>query len=146
MPQGNVGQVEQRRPVGPARVHDLKDGLQIPVQVYDRTDLPLECEGIISPIPPTMRYPAGQVHGLAGPGVDAPAADLRRQGAGGNRAFLILEMVNVQRGAAAMRGQGPPQLEDDFPGLLLPPKVEDLAGVAILQSEIAYRGESHGGS
>jgi hypothetical protein len=143
MPQGNVGQVEQRRLVRSARVHDLEDGLQIPIQVNDRTYLSLEHEGIISPIPPSMGYASRQVHALAGPCISALAADHRRQGAGGNQPFLILKVMNVQRGAVAMRRQRASQLKDEFPSLLLPPKLEDLAGVAVLQSEIAHRGETH---
>jgi len=143
MPQRNVGQVEQRRPVRWTRVHDLEDGLQIPIQVNDRTDLPLECEGIISPIPPSMGYASRQAHALAGLGVNALAADQRRQCPGGNQPFLIFVVMNVQRGAVAMRGQRTSQFEDEFSSLLLPPKLEELAGVAVLQSEIAHRGETH---
>jgi hypothetical protein len=143
MPQGNVGEVEQRRLVRSAGVHDLEDGLQIPIQVNDRTYLSLEHEEIISPVPPSMSYAPRQVHALAGPCISALAADHCRQCAGGNHPFLILKVMNVQRGAVAMRRQRTSQLKDEFPSLLLPPKLEDLAGVAILQSEIAPRGEIH---
>jgi hypothetical protein len=104
MPQGNVGQVEQRRLVRSARIHDLENGLQIPIEVNDGTNLPLEHEGIISPIPPSMRYASRQMHALTEPCVSALAADDRRQCAGGNHPFLILKMMNVQRGTVAMRG------------------------------------------
>ena len=43
-----------------------------------------------------------------------------------------------------MRGQGTSQLEDELPGMLLTPQLEDLAGMAVLQSEMSYRGETHG--
>ena len=144
MPQSKVGQVEQWRLGRATCVHDLEDGLQIPIQINDRPDLSLEYEGIISPIPPSMGYPVRQTHVLARPGLNPFPADLRIQGAGRNQPFFILEVMNVQRGAVAVRGQGTPQLEDEFPSLLLSPQLEDLAGMAVLQSEMSYRGETHG--
>ena len=136
MPQGDVCQIEQRRPVRRPRVHDLKYGLQVSIQINDRTRPALECQWLIPLIPPAMRYPTWELHGLAWPCLDALATDLRGQGAGCHHSILILEVMNVQRGALLMRGQAPPEAEDQLPILRLPPKLEDLAGVPVLQSQM----------
>jgi hypothetical protein len=44
MPQGDVRQIEQRRPVRCPRVHDFEYGLQVSIQVDDRTRAALECQ------------------------------------------------------------------------------------------------------
>jgi hypothetical protein len=103
MPHRDMRQIQQRRAVPRARVHDLKCGLQVSIQIKDRTRAALECQWLIPLIPPSMRYSARKPEGLAGPCVNASATDHCRQGAGGNDSFLILEVMNVQRGAFSMR-------------------------------------------
>ena len=93
-----------------------------------------------------MWYPVWDSHGLAGPCVNAVATDLHRQGAGCNYSFFILEVMNVQRGTFLMRGQRASEFEDQLSILILPPQLEDLAGVPVLQSQMSCGGKTHGGS
>jgi hypothetical protein len=73
-----------------------------------------------------MWHAAREPHGLAGPCVDTLATGHHRQGAGGDPSFLILEVMNVHRGAFRMRGQRASELEDRLSVLIPPAKLEDL--------------------
>jgi hypothetical protein len=132
MPQGDVRQIEQRRLVPRARVHHLEYGLQISIQINDRTRTAIESQRLIPLIPPPMWYPAWEPHGLAGPCVNALGTDLGRQGTRCHHSFLILDVMNVQRGAFLVRGQTATEFEDRLSILNLPAKFEDFAGVRVL--------------
>ncbi len=112
MAQGDVCQVEQGRPVASTRIHDLEYGLEVSIQINQRTRGALECQRLAALVPPAMGYPAREPYGLAEPCVNALATDLDRQGAGRNHALLILEVMNVQEGSILVRGQGAAELED----------------------------------
>ena len=53
MPQGEVGQVEQRRSIRRTRVDDFEHGLEIAIQINGRPGVPREGERLISVIPPS---------------------------------------------------------------------------------------------
>lgn len=132
MTQSNVRQIEQRRPVRNARIHDLKHGLQVAIQINNRIRAALEGQWLIALIPPAMWHLAREPHRFAGPNVNALPADFCRQGAGCNQPFFILEVMNVQGRAFSMRGQRASELEKDFSILIPSPQFENLAGVFVL--------------
>ena len=96
MAQGDVRQIEQRRPVRRARVDDFEHGLYVSIQINGRSRAALECQWLILLIPPSMWYAVREPHGLAGPCVDTLATGHHREGAGGDPSLFILEVMNVQ--------------------------------------------------
>jgi hypothetical protein len=140
MANGNVCQVEQRRLVCRARVHYLEYGLEVAIQIDNRQRPALEGQRLISRIPPSMRYPAREPYGLAGPRVNSLATNLRGQDAGRDQPLLVLEVMHVPRGTLSMRGQRASDFEDRLAILFLSLKLEDLAGVPVLQSQVRHEG------
>jgi hypothetical protein len=78
MTQGNVCEIEQWRPIRRTRVHDLEHGLQVPIQIHDRTRAALKGQWLIALIPPSVWYPTREPHGSAGPRVKPLTIDLHR--------------------------------------------------------------------
>jgi len=78
MTQGNVCEIEERRPIRRTRVHDPEHGLKVPIQIHDRTRAALGGQWLIALIPPSVWYPAREPHGLAWPGVKPFTIDFHR--------------------------------------------------------------------
>jgi len=139
MTQRQVREIEKRGPLRRARVQDLEGRLQIPVKINGRTRAPLEGQREIAVVPPSMRDTAREVYPLAGPGLNLLASELRRERAGDHDALFILEVMNVQRRTQTMGGQRPTEFEERFTVFRQSPKIEDLAGVSVLESQIGWR-------
>ena len=131
----DVSEVEQRGPIRRARVHHLEYGLEVTIQVDRRTGEAFENQHLIAVIPPAVRNSAREADGLARPDSQPLTIDFRRQRAGGDHHFFILEVVNVQWGALAMRWQRAPKRKHCLSIARLFPNLENLAGVPVLQSQ-----------
>jgi hypothetical protein len=135
MAQRDVGQIEQRRPVRRACVHDLKHGLKVTIEVNCRPHVALEGEWLIAVIPPSVRDAMWKPYGFARSKGQSQTIDLRRQGARSDHSLFILNVMNVQRRALPMCRQGTPNFQQHFPVALLTPDLQNLAGMSIGQSQ-----------
>jgi hypothetical protein len=133
--QGEVGQIERRRSVGRAGVHDLEHGLEIAIQITSRPRVALEGEELIALIPPPMRDATWQPYGFTRPKGQPLPIDLRRQRASGDPALFIFQVMNMQRRALPSRRQSAPESEHDFSVALLTSDLEDLAGMPVCQPQ-----------
>jgi len=77
MAHGNVGQVEQRRPVRRSRVDDFEHGLEVAIEIDRRTRVALKGEWLIAVVPPSVRNPARKAHSAARPDRQPLTIDVR---------------------------------------------------------------------
>jgi hypothetical protein len=133
VPQGRVGDVEERRTSVRAGVQDFENGLEIPVQVHDGTGVSFEFEEFVSIVPPAMRSPTGNPGRFPRACGALPAVDDVGENAGFDIPFLVLDEVNVQRGPLPVRRQRTLQLQPRLPAALDTPHGKDFAGVPIFQ-------------
>jgi hypothetical protein len=129
MAQGDMGQIEQRRSVRWACVHDLEHGLKVTIQINCRPRVSLEDQQLIAVIPPSVWDAMWEPYGFARSKGQSLTIDLRRQGARSDHSLFILDVMNVQRRALPMRRQGAPNSQHHFPVALLTPDLQNLTGV-----------------
>jgi len=133
MPQGDMGQIEQRRSVRRACVHHLEHGLKVTIQVNCRPRVALEAEWLVAVIPPSVWDAMWEPYGFARSKGESLTIDLRGQGARSDHSLFILDVMNVQRGALPMRRQGAPESQHRFPVARLTSDLQNLTGVPVGQ-------------
>jgi hypothetical protein len=130
----DVGQIEQWRTVRRSGVHHFEHSLKIRIEIHCRPRAALECERLITVIPPPVRNPVRQSDGFARPKGKPLTIHLRRQGARGDEALFILKVMNVQWRALPMSWYGPAKSKHRFSVAFLTPDLQDLTCVSVDQS------------
>jgi hypothetical protein len=95
MAKREVREVEDGWPTACSGVEHVERGVEIAIEVDDRTCIAGEGERCISGIPPSVRNTARQSRHLSRLYGDALTADVRGQGAGDHDPLLVFEMVDV---------------------------------------------------
>jgi hypothetical protein len=116
-----------------ASVHDLEDGLQVSIQIDDRTRMSLKRQGGFPGIPPAMRDAAWQPDVLPRAYCHPPATQFRRQDPCRHHSLLILNVMDVHWGTFPMRWQRAPDFEKQLAIPAQASELECLSGMPVLE-------------
>jgi len=144
MPEGRMGQVEERRAILGAGIHDLENGLKVAIQVDDGACLAGERQRFGARVPPAVGDAARELRGVARAGSEAPRAQLHRQRARCDGSCLILVVMDVERGPFLLGWECATQLEDGLAVAVTPAELKDFTGVSVFKPQGGWRRLRHG--